>query len=622
MRILEFHADRFSYIPLKKEIKMTEEAKQNELVSFKNVIVLLITVEEKDNDMVINSVVRDLIDYSEKLKCKDIVIYPFAHLSRDLADPKKALNVVKRIEEKLREKFKVHRAPFGWNKKFEISIKGHPLAEQFRQYIEEALLKEEEISKSLKAEEKVKSFWYILDPDGKLIPLESFDFSKYASLKKFVDYEIAKVRAVQVKPPHTMLMRKLEIADYEPGSDPGNMRYYPNGRLIKALLERYVSEKVTEYGASEVETPLMYDYDHPAFKSYLDRFPARHYISLSGKKKYFMRFSACFGQFLLLKDMQLSYRDLPFKLFEMTRYSFRREKSGEIVGLRRLRSFTMPDMHTICKDLKEAKQEFMNQFIFSMNLLQGIGFDKKDYETAIRFTKVFWEENKDFIISLVKIFGRPILIEMWDFRYAYFDPKFEFNFVDALNKASALSTVQIDHENAERYGIFFVDKDGKKKAPKILHCSPSGAIERIIYALLEKAYMDSKKGKVPCLPLWLSPTQVRLIPISEKHISFAEKIAQELDHAKIRVDIDDRDLSLSKRIKNAEEAWVPIIVVIGEKEVEKEKLSVRLRFERKQIIVNSDELIKMIKEKIEGMPFMPLNLPKRLSKRPVFVKLS
>jgi threonyl-tRNA synthetase len=449
--------------------------------------------------------------------------------------------------------------------------------------------------------------------------VNKFNFSKYPRLKKFSDYEISKVRAVQQIPPHVTLMKKLEIADYEEGSDPGNLRWYPKGRLIKSLLENFVTQKVIEYGGMEVETPIMYDFQHPALANYLNRFPARQYIVKSEDKELFLRFSACFGQFLMSKDAQISYKNLPFKIYELTRYSFRREKSGEVVGLKRLRAFTMPDVHAFCKDMKQAMDEFIIRFKLCMEVLKEIGLEKEDYELAIRFTKEFYEKNKKFVLSLVKLFGRPVLVEIWPERFFYFVLKWEFNFVDNLNKAAALSTDQIDIENAERYGITYTDKNGKKKYPIILHCSPSGAIERCIYALLEKAYSEQQEGKIPKLPLWLSPTQVRIIPVSNKFLKESEKIASELEKNYIRVDIDDREETVSKKIREAEIEWVPIICVIGSKEVKEKIITARIR-ERKEVKeVKLEKLIEMIKEEIKEKPFKPLSLPKYLSKRAIFV---
>ena len=609
MRILQLHLDFIEYEPIQKEIEGAEPT-EKKIFRFENLLALFVSVESKDDESLVEKVVEDTQQFLKNLKLNKVLIYPYAHLSKELANPSKALNLLKLLEEKFKEVgIEVFRAPFGWNKSLKLKVKGHPLAEQLRIYEGK-----EEVSVALKLEEKLVSEWYILEPNGNLVEVEKFDFSNFPNLEKFARYEIAKSRKVDRVPPHVKLMKRLEIADSEPGSDPGNLRYYPKGRLIKSLLENFVTQKVLEFGAMEVETPLMYDYNHPAFADYLNRFPARHYILLSGNKKYFMRFSACFGQFLIAKDAQISYKNLPLRIYELTRYSFRREKSGEITGLRRLRSFTMPDMHTLCKDLNQAKKEFKKQFDFCLKVLLEIGFSKDDFEVALRFTKDFWKQNKNFIISLVKRFGKPFLIEMWNYRYAYFDPKFEFNFVDALDKASALSTVQIDHENAKRYGITYVDEKGKEQHPLILHCSPSGAIERVMYALLEKAYLEEKKGKVPALPFWLSPTQVRLIPVNDDFLPFCEKVAKKLEKF-ARVDIDDRNETVQRKIRDAELEWIPLILVIGEKEVKSNKFQVRIREEKTIKEMSLSEILKWIKNKTKHKPFKPLNLPKRVSKR-------
>jgi threonyl-tRNA synthetase len=150
-------------------------------------------------------------------------------------------------------------------------------------------------------------------------------------------------------------------------------------------------------------------------------------------------------------------------------------------------------------------------------------------------------------------------------------------FLDNLGNASALSTDQIDVENAKRYGIEFVDENNKPQNPIILHNSPSGAIERVIYALLENAAKQAKEGKKPQLPLWLSPTQVRVIPLKEDYLEFSKSLTSKISQNDIRVDIDDRNETIGKRIREAEKEWIRYILVIGEKEVNSEKLSIRDR---------------------------------------------
>ena len=625
MRILQLHANFVVFAPLEKEIALAEEAEKKEN-RLEEVVILLTAVEEGDNQALAEKAVNDVRAFLGKLKVNRILIYPYAHLSSNLAKPMEALKVLKAMEAYAKQKgVETHRAPFGWNKQFAVSVKGHPLAEQSRSYapaIAEAEAepdKEEKESKALKDEEKLKSFWHVLQPDGELVPVENFNFKGHKNLEKFSKYEISKVRAVTQMPPHVPLMKRLEIADYEAGSDPGNLRWYPKGRLIKSLLEQFVTAQMAAYGAMEVETPIMYDYNHPSLADYLNRFPARQYLLKTEDKELFLRFAACFGQFLMMHDAQFSYKQMPLKLYELTRYSFRREKSGEVCGLRRLRAFTMPDCHAFCTDLEQAKKEFKTRFNLSMKVLNEIGLSKEDFEVAIRFTKDFYEENRPFIEELGRIFGKPMLVEMWAERFFYFRLKWDANFVDNQDKAAALSTDQIDVENAKRYEITYVDEKGEKQLPLILHCSPSGAIERCIYALLEKAFREQQKGKSPMLPLWLSPAQVRLIPLSDQFLEKVEEIAAEIESQCIRVDIDDRAMTLQKRIREAETDWVPYVVVVGQKEIDSGVLSIRVRKEQGKLEgMKTNELTAKIKEEIETMPFKPLPLPQMLSKRPQF----
>ena len=628
MRILLLHADFIEYQPISKEIQTAENISSTSSKKIDEVIVALVAVEKDDDESLIDEVGTELKNYGQMIKCDNLLIYPYAHLSSDLADPSTAQSLLNSVEEKSKSLFKiVNRAPFGWTKSFNIKIKGHPLAEQAKTIQK----KSEDASKSksessgestaLKSEEVLKSTWYVQTAEeGNLVPIEEYNFEKNSSFRKLADYELSKKRTVVEVPPHVKLMKKLAIADYEPSSDGGNMRYYPKGRLMKSLIETYVTKMIHEYGGIEVETPVMYDSNHPSIHSYFNRFPARQYSIQSDNKQLFLRFAACFGQFLMAKDFQISYKQLPLKLYELTRYSFRREKSGELVGLRRLRAFSMPDCHAFCKDIEQAKEEFVKRFELSLRVIDGLGLSSNDdVDMVIRFTSDFYEQNKEFIKTFAAKLNKPILVEMWNERFFYFIVKWEFNFIDSLGKAAALSTDQIDVENGERYNIEFVDTDGEKKFPIILHNSPSGAVERVIFALLEKADKNGSTGKTPALPLWLSHTQVRIIPVASKHTEFSEKILEQLDKNTIRADIDDRELSVAKKIREAESEWIHFILVIGDKEVDGNELVVRERLTKSQYGIALDNLIKNIKQETFDKPYLPLNLPVYLSKRPIIM---
>jgi threonyl-tRNA synthetase len=625
MRILLLHADFIEYQPISKEIQAAEDIPSKSSIKIDEVIVALIAVEKDDDESIIDQVGNELKTYGEMIKCDNLLIYPYAHLSSDLATHTAAQSILNSIEKKTRDLFKtVNKAPFGWTKSFNLKIKGHPLAEHAKtiQKNTDGKTNTESTAESiaLKSEEVLKSSWYVQMPEGNLVPINEYMFEKDSAFRKLADYELSKKRTVVEVPPHVKLMKRLAIADYEPSSDGGNMRYYPKGRLMKSLIETYVTKMVHEYGGIEVETPVMYDSNHPSIHSYFNRFPARQYNIQSDNKQLFLRFAACFGQFLMAKDFQISYKHLPLKLYELTRYSFRREKSGELVGLRRLRAFSMPDCHAFCKDIDQAKEEFVKRFELSLRVIEGLGLSSNDdVDMVIRFTSDFYEQNKEFIKTFAARLKKPILVEMWKERFFYFIVKWEFNFIDSLGKAAALSTDQIDVENGERYKIEFVDSDGEKKYPIILHNSPSGAVERVIFALLEKTAKDSNTGKVPALPLWLSHTQVRIIPVASKHLEFGEKILEELDKNNIRADIDDRELSVAKKIREAESEWIHFILVIGDKEVDGNELVVRERVAKSQYGIALDNLIKKIKLETGDKPYLPLNLPIFLSKRPLIM---
>jgi threonyl-tRNA synthetase len=621
MRILTVHADYIEVEPKKEAIKEPEQLSKSGPERYEEVLVAFSAIEEGDEEeSAARSLAEETAKVADQVKTKNILLYPWVHLTSKPSKPLLAKGAILKAEALLREKgYAANHSPFGWYKAFNIKSKGHPLSELSRELhatgsVSVKPSEVESVSKSLQQENQLKSRFFIMDLDGSLHDPEKFDYSKDPGLKKLATYETKKVRAYEKEPPHIKIMKEHSLIDYEPGSDSGNFRLLPKGRLMKKLLERAITDWCVRYGALEVETPLMYDYEHPSLKKYLNRFPARQYVVISDEKKLFLRFAACFGQFLIAHDMVFSYKHLPLKLFELTRYSFRREQSGELAGLKRLRAFTMPDMHTFVSDLKMARDEFELQYAMGLewNKLMGL-----ETEVAFRIQDDFFNENKEWYVSMVRKGGKPILVEMFKERYAYFITKFEFNFVDTMDKASALTTVQIDVENADTYDINFTDHDGTRKRPYILHASISGSLERVIYALLEAEAMKMAQGRKAMFPLWLSPTQVRIIPVSDKHREHGVNLVRRFDSKCVRVDVDDRDEPLGKKIREAQKEWVPFIVVVGDKEMETGLLSVNIRATDEKKEMSVDELSSIVEAANHGNPFERLSLPAQLSKRPI-----
>ncbi|HWR64340.1 MAG TPA: threonine--tRNA ligase [Candidatus Thermoplasmatota archaeon] len=618
MKLLLIHSDFIEYEVKERAIPHPEETSttKDRLDEALTVFIAIEKVDEKAPLQAVEEACKEIIKTAEQLKVKNIMLYPYAHLSSDLASAKAAKDILIQLEHEVKKQdFIVKRSPFGWYKAFTISCKGHPLSELSREIIPG---KEK---KAVEKEREIVSQWCILTPQGELIDAEKFNFSGHEELKLLYEYESSGTRKVVGEPPHVKMMQSHELVDYEPASDSGNFRWYPKGRMIKGLLEQHINNMVRDIGGMQVETPIMYDLEHPALSEYVKKFPARQYL-VHSDKDFFLRFAACFGQYMIAHDMTISYRNLPLRLYELTHYSFRREQSGEVSGLKRLRAFTMPDLHTFCKDLPQATEEFKSQFSTAMRWMDSL---KIDSEVALRFVKEFYENNKTLAQDLAKLAGKPILVELWNERYFYFVMKFEFNVIDSMKKASALSTVQIDVENGKRFNITYADEKGEKQHPLILHTSISGSIDRNVYALLEREAIKINKGKKPMLPLWLSPTQVRFIPVADEFVPDCEVFITELNTMSpfyyIRSDIDDREESVGRKIRDAEKEWIPYIVVIGEKERKEKTFSPRVRTSELgegEKAYTVPQLHTLIVERVKDYPQQKLPVSLYLSKRPKF----
>jgi threonyl-tRNA synthetase len=655
MKLLLIHSDFIEYEMKKPAAKFAEEVpedrRKGRMEECLSVLISVEKTEEGNEAEAVSRAAAEIRNVANQVKTNRVMLYPYAHLSRDLGAPPTAKAIFVDLEKELAKDMEVKRSPFGWYKSFVLHCKGHPLSELSRSIIpgQESVKshsvaqagkatvalppnvtpahmpeKEEKVSEAVAKESQLRSEWFILTPEGVLTPAEKFDFKGHSDLQKFYTYESAKVRTSMIEAPHIKLMQELELVDYEPGSDSGNMRWYPKGQLIKRLLEMHCRNIVQKAGAMEVETPIMYDVQHPALSKYLQRFPARQYRILADDREFFLRFAACFGQYLIMADSTISYRHLPMKMFELTHYSFRREQRGELTGIKRLRAFTMPDMHTLCTDITQAREEFGRHFDLAQGWMRDVGLP---FEAGIRIVREFYEQNKDFYATLAKKMGKPVLLELWKDRFFYFVTKFEFNVVDGVDKAAALSTVQIDVENAERFGIQFTDKDGQRKHPLVLHTSVSGSVDRNVYVLLEREWLKMQKGEKPMLPYWLSPSQIRILPISDEFLEAAKELRMQIrakSDAGVRVDIDDRVEGISRKIRDAEKDWVPIIVVLGERE--KAAGQFQPRFRRSELVGDGgpapsygvDALVALSDKNMEGKPFLEMTLSEYMSMRPPF----
>ncbi len=608
------HSDYLRY-KTRSKTKLAEDIEDEKRANgVDNALVVFTAVEKEDEenpDLIVLKAVKEILSVQNKVNADNIVIYPYAHLSSSLSNPNVATKILKGIEAELIDNNEaVLRVPFGWYKSFELSCKGHPLSELSRTITTEDDGEEVE-------EEKVESEpseFFILEEDGQKYDVDEYNYQN-KTLKQLVNHEQGVSHEDTGKqPPHVKLMKEKEIASNEPSSDVGHIRWYPKGKLVKDLLGDYVYGLVTERGAMPVDTPVMYDLSDNAIREHAEKFGERQYRLKTKHRELMLRFACCFGAFRIMADSFLTWKNMPVGIYELSQLSFRFERQGEVVGLKRLRAFTMPDFHSACLNDEHAKEIFAKQVDMCAQTEKDL---EVHYEVAFRVTKDFLAENEDWVKDIVKNhIKKPVVLEVIPKMKHYWNAKVDFAAIDELGRPIENPTVQMDVQSARRFGITYLDENEEQQYPTILHCSPTGSLERVICSLLEKTSTD--KGSKPSLPLWLSPVQVRIIPVTDNHMEYAEKVYQQIRDLNVRVDIDDTPERVGKKIRNAGKEWVPYTIVVGDNEVENDSITVNRRVDDTKEEVTVEQLADEIHELSKGLPFRKLPLPYKVSKRVKF----
>ncbi|MHA2130041.1 MAG: threonine--tRNA ligase [Promethearchaeota archaeon] len=582
----------------------------------------------------------ELIKERNMYRVDKVLVYPWAHLSKFLSNEANAMEVCPKITKFLEEKgIEAKFSPFGWYKSFKINCLGHELAEMYR-----------DVKLAIKPEEELKnSVFKLITTSGKEIDLKFDENQKVIPPKEITDKDFkiflkselgSRIVDKSIEPVHIKVIKEFELVDFDSSTDAGNFRWYTKGMIMKNLLKNFIENRLIDYGAVLVDTPVMYTVKNKKLTAQTARFPARSYWVESGKDRYLLRYASDFLLFDLFSQMNLRPQYLPLRAYEYEQYAFRREQEGELSGLRRLRGFTMPDMHTMCKDLESSIEEFKKQYELIKNLENDLGI--KSY-VIFRATQDFYKENKEWIIELIKSEKNPTLLELWEDRYYYYILKFERNVLSAQGKSATLATNQIDVESSleymkdtdgverQKYNISFTDTDGQVKHPIILHNSPTGAIERVLWGLIESA-IRNKDRLVPGFKTWLSPIQMRIITVSDEQNDYAEKLLDILNGEDFRCDWDDRTETIGKKIRQAEIDWIPYTIIIGKKEKENQTISIRKRMigepfgAKKQTSeqinnVKLDKLFELIEDDTRNFPKYKLPKPfRRFSTKVYFRK--
>jgi len=659
MKILSLHCDYIKFKPVKPAIKGIElPAEENKAVEVKEPLVIMTAVEkaDEDNKTILTDYIKNILDLKEKIgKVERIVLYPYAHLSSSLSAPDFAKQLLIDAEKDLKAKgIETFRAPFGYYKEFELKCKGHPLSELSRnignQTVQEIKVKiekkddgetdklinknnhpknmpeEQEKQQKKKTQreiisEQIERKYYLLTKEGKEYKINPEDEEEVKkALNEINDEEFSSYilfneikNLAKQEPPSIKEMQQQQLIGYAPEADTGHFKFYPKGNLIFELLKEWAYEiAVNRFKSLQIETPVIYDWSDPEIREQGGSFHERHYIVKGPddpNKEWVLRFAGDFGLFKIMKAAQISYKHLPLRMYEFSK-SFRFEQKGELSGLKRLRGFHMPDIHSFTSDLDAGWTEYKALYKQYDDLAKGTGIK---YAIVFRIVDDFYNKYKDQIIEMLKYSNAPAFIETLSGMKHYWAVKHEFQGIDSVKGSTQLSTVQLDVKDAETYGILYKDKDNIKKGCTIVHSSV-GSIERWIYCILENAF----KMKKPQWPYWLSPTQVRICPVSEKFIEKANEISVKLNEVQIRTDVDDKDNTLSKKISEAESEWIPYMVVLGEKEISSGKLALRNRQTGKIENRLIEELIELLSKEQKKMPWKPLPLPAQLSRRPSF----
>lgn len=625
MKTLNLHCDYIKFKGLKKALKKIEEIAPGQKIEgeSKDCLVVLVAVESEDSIEIVNKLVSDIKGIAEQVKTKNVVLYPYAHLSKNLGSPETAIEVLDEAEKILKKDFDVVKAPFGYYKEFELKVKGHPLSELSRS-LDLSVLEEKNIKGKTQREiisENIERKYYFLTPEGKEYEVNIENPAEIQEILEELGNEDLKTyvlnnelkNVVRKEPPSIKEMQRQELVGYAPEADAGHFKFYPKGNLIFELLKDWAGEIATKrLGCMQVETPVIYDWHDKEIREQGGSFHERHYIVKSTydpQKEWVMRFAGDFGLFKIMKATNISYKNLPMRMYEFSK-SFRYEQKGELGGLSRLRGFHMPDIHSFAKDLSSGWEEYLELYKNYDDLAKGTGIK---YAIVFRVVEEFYKKNKKEIIEMLKYSGVPAFIETLSGMKHYWAVKHEFQGLDSVKGSTQLSTVQLDVKDAETYGILYTDKDNKKKGCTIVHSSV-GSIERWMYCILEKALQEKR----PLWPYWLSPTQVRIIPVSDKYIKDAQNLANKLASENIRVDVDDRAESIPKRILGSEMEWVPYTIVLGEKELKSKALPVRYRVDGSVNNMSDKELIAKLVNEQGSMPWKPLAMNLFVDKRPTF----
>ena len=393
---------------------------------------------------------------------------------------------------------------------------------------------------------------------------------------------------------HRKLGRSLNLFHVDPKVGPGLILWHPRGAILKRIVENYVLDEYLKNGYQLVNTPHIAKIDlwktsgHTGFYRE-NMFPPMHLSEISQEEKddYQLKPMNCPFHILTYQSQTRSYRDLPLRYTELGTV-YRYEKSGTLHGLTRVRGFTQDDAHIWCQ-ADQLEQELQQVLSFALQILQTFGFEEYDIYLSTRPTKYIGsEKNWDLATDALKksLESAKIKYLIDEEGGVFYGPKIDIKIKDSIGRAWQCTTIQVDFNLPEKFDMFFINSQGEKERPIMIHRALLGSIERFIGVLLEHYAGD--------LPLWLSPTQIMIIPVSEKYQKEAQEIAARFLTEGIRCQTNNENETVSKKIREGELLKIPYLVVLGEREIKNQTLTVRKRGEKELTEMPASQLLQVI----------------------------
>ncbi|MCE1156761.1 MAG: threonine--tRNA ligase, partial [Bacteroidales bacterium] len=400
---------------------------------------------------------------------------------------------------------------------------------------------------------------------------------------------------------HRKIGKELELFAFSETVGKGLPLWLPRGTALRLRLEDFLKKIQRRFEYQQVMTPhignkqLYVTSGHYA-KYGKDSFQPIH--TPEEGEEYLLKPMNCPHHCEIYKVKPRSYKDLPLRMAEFGTV-YRYEQSGELHGLTRVRSFTQDDAHIFCRP-EQLKEEFLKVMDIIFIIFKALDFENFEAQISLRDpsnkekyigSDENWEKAESAIVEACREKGLKARVELGE--AAFYGPKLDFMVKDAIGRRWQLGTIQVDYNLPERFELEYTGEDNMKHRPVMIHRAPFGSMERFVAVLIEHT-----AGK---FPLWLTPDQVVILPISEKFNEYAYDIAKQLNLKDIRVQVDDRNEKIGRKIRDNELKRIPYMLIVGEKEAENREVSVRRQGEGDKGTIKVEDFIKMVNDEVESM---------------------